>query len=68
MKTISWQDFWITVVVIFVLAPWALLLVEGVSLFLTGVVLTSIPWNAARVMIALMWPVLWGFIAAGISG
>lgn len=40
--------------------PWALLLVEGSWMFFTGHVLTGIPWNEARVIIALAWPVLVG--------
>ena len=47
--------------------PWALLLVEGTWLFFTGHVLTSIPWNCVRVIIALVWPVLVGFFIAGLS-
>lgn len=58
----------VAILVAFVFGPWALLLVEGAGLFFTGHVLTSIPWDQGRVAVALAWPVLWGFIIAGILG
>jgi hypothetical protein len=54
----------IGVLLILWLGPWGLLLVEGTWLFFTGHVLSSVPWDADRVLIAICWPLLIGcFIA-----
>lgn len=53
---------------VFVFGPWALLIVEGTWLFCTGHVLTSIPWDQGRVAVAIAWPMVVGFIVAGILG
>lgn len=57
------KDFWEgagwTALIVFIFAPWMLGLAEGISIFLTGNVLTNVPWEPIRIVVALSWPVLW---------
>lgn len=55
---------WFFFVLAFIFWPWAILFVDGLWLFFTGHVLTSVPWNELRVTLAVVWPMLFGSIAA----
>lgn len=65
------QNFWPfigwTTALAFVFFPWVLGFVDGLSMFLTGNALTSVPWNEWRAVGAFMWTFLWGWFLLSLS-
>jgi len=50
-----------------VMWPWLVGLVDLMAWLATGSQLSGIPWASKRGFVALVWPVFWAFVFAGIS-
>ena len=61
-RPFDWSIVWVAIVVVFLFWPWAVGIVDMISVMLTGNVYTSVPWTADRKVVFVFWPLFWGFV------